>query len=41
MFFFKNLPIDRKKTFNGEITSSVYRFCGIYNMYVPSLTVNQ
>ncbi len=26
-FYSKNLPIDRKKTFNGEKAPSVYRFC--------------
>lgn len=27
VFFCKNQPIDRKKTFNGEMPPSVYRFC--------------
>lgn len=26
-FSYQNLPIDRKKTFNGEKAPSVYRFC--------------
>lgn len=38
-FSSENLPIGRKKSFNGEIPCSVYRFCGIYIMYVTSLSV--